>query len=520
MNKINEFEYLNKELNKVKKLFFEKKYEQVLIKSKKIIKKFNKAIPFYNFIGLALIEQKKYNEAHEFFSSTAINNNEPSILANLALINKIKKNYTEAEKYYKMVISMEPNQFYNYINYANLKKDLKDYNQVIDLLKKALNLNQNIPEIYIKLAETYKSLGNFDSAKEYCHQLNIKFPMMIIADEILSKMIDYSLDDSHQKLMINKLKYLKLNSDQITINFALAKSYEDQKNFKNSLAHLKIANDLKLHTYDNFNFNDEVKKFEVIKNCYLKLKKLLNFNDIDDHKNIIFIVGLPRSGTTLLHQIISNKENIFGAGELVFFNKYISDLANKHQDKDLIEISTNIKKDFNKLITDINFKEKFIVEKTPDNFLWLGILKLIFPKAKIIHISRNIKDNIFSLYKHNFEQNSYIWSYNDDHLITYVNRYLDMMDFWKSELKDQIYNINYEELVLNPQASIKEVFDFCGLEFESDVFNYSNSKTPIDTLSSVQSRKPIYSNSLNFYKNYENLTDLFKKYDETKKKPH
>lgn len=521
MNKLSNFQYLNKELDKVKKLFTEKKYETVIIKSKKIIKKFNKAIPFYNFIGLALIEQKKYDKAYNFFYNAALDNkNEASILANLALINKINKNYSEAEIYYKKAISIEPNQVFNYINYGNLKKDLKNYNQAIHLFKKALDLNQNIPEIYINLAETNRSLGNFDLTREYCNQLNIKFPLITRADDILSKIIDYNLDDSHQKLMLNKLKLLTSDVDKITINFALAKSYEDQKNYKTSLEYLKVANNLKFHTYDNYNINDEIKKFSQIKNSYLQLKKLLNFNDIQDHKNIIFIVGLPRSGTTLLHQMISKKENIFGLGELIFFNEYITNLINKNNDKDMINISNDIKKNFNKLIKDINFQEEILVEKTPDNFLWIGILKLIFPKAKIIHISRNLKDNIFSLYKHNFEQNSYIWSYNDAHLITYVNEYVDIMDFWQNEFKHEIFNMDYEKLVLNPEISIKKVFDYCNLKFDSEILNYTNSNTPIDTLSSVQSRKPIYTNSVNFYKNFENFTDLFKKYDEIKKKPH
>ena len=141
----------------------------------------------------------------------------------------------------------------------------------------------------------------------------------------------------------------------------------------------------------------------------------------------------------------------------------------------------------------------------------LGLIKLIFPNSKIIHCRRQIQDTAFSIYKNLFQGTSYSWSYNQDELAHYIRLYLSLIDFWDNEFSKDIFHCDYESLVKNPDIESKKLFDFCGLIWDQKFLNVEKSNTPIDTLSSVQARRPIYYKSIDYYKNFENLTSLFSK---------
>ena len=145
---------------------------------------------------------------------------------------------------------------------------------------------------------------------------------------------------------------------------------------------------------------------------------------------------------------------------------------------------------------------------TLKNFGLLGLIKLIFPNSKIIHCTRKVYEN-FSIYKNLFQGTSYSWSYNQDELAHYIRLYLSLIDFWDNEFSKDIFHCDYESLVKNPDIESKKLFDFCGLIWDQKFLNVEKSNTPIDTLSSVQARRPIYDKSIDYYKNFENLTSLF-----------
>ena len=146
----------------------------------------------------------------------------------------------------------------------------------------------------------------------------------------------------------------------------------------------------------------------------------------------------------------------------------------------------------------------------PLNFLWIGFIKLIFPNAKVINCTRDPLNNCFSIYKLLFEGNLY-WSYSLADVANYYNLYRDLMKFWKEKYPEFICDAPYEEIVNNPQKSIKEITEFCNLKWSDDFLKFYNNKKPIRTNSSNQARQPLYKSSLNISEKYgEHLDEISK----------
>ena len=243
----NNFKSLNAEFTKIHNFYQTQNYEEVINRSKILIKKYPEAIPLYNALGLAHLQKGEYNFALKSLKEALkINSKDSNVLCNLGLVSKAQKNNLLAERYYKKAIDLNPNHFIALLNYGNLKNDLYDINSSLELYLKALKLKPDVAEIHINLAKAYNSIGNFESCKKHCLLLNDKFPEHTIADQMLVEIIDYKVDQSHQEQMLKKLSNQTINiSNLIILNFSIAKSYEKQEQFDKSIFYLDIANNLK-----------------------------------------------------------------------------------------------------------------------------------------------------------------------------------------------------------------------------------------------------------------------------------
>ena len=264
---------------------------------------------------------------------------------------------------------------------------------------------------------------------------------------------------------------------------------------------------------------DEIELFQSIKESFKEIKFNKISTDSVSSKNIIFILGMPRSGTSLVEQIITSHSKVFGAGELSQLSKIIegnlidNKIVSTKKVLDLTKsdsFTAQLRKDYYDYLKRFNFSENFITDKAPLNFRWIGLIKILFPNAIIIHCSRNPKDNCLSLYK-NFFEGGLNFSYNQKELATYYKLYLDLMNFWLNLFPDSIYEVNYERLINNPKDEINKMINFCGLNWEDDCMQFHNNKTPIKTMSTAQARKPIYKSSVNSFEKFSPfLTDLNK----------
>ena len=263
-----------------------------------------------------------------------------------------------------------------------------------------------------------------------------------------------------------------------------------------------IVNDKRAKIKKDINLLNNIKL--VFKNIDYSKVQLSN-ND----KKIIFVVGMPRSGTSLVEQILSSHSKIYGAGELPFLKQTILEKFNK--EFFMHDSFSNLNKISKKYIENISFlsgTNEYILDKNPLNFIWIGFIKLLFPNAKIIHVKRNSKDTCFSCFKELFENLHFTHDQYD--LSTFYNSYIDLMSFWNYSLKNYIHTVNYEDLVDSTKSNVKQMLNFCELDFEENCLNFKENKSAVRTISISQVRNPIYKSSVGSYKYYEgNLKVLF-----------
>ena len=221
---------------------------------------------------------------------------------------------------------------------------------------------------------------------------------------------------------------------------------------------------------------------------------------------------MPRSGTSLLEQIISSHSNVFGAGELPFLQK---SLLNKIRSLDSYNIEDafpdleQISQNYINQLSILSTNDKIILDKSPLNFFLIGFIKILFPQSKIIHSKRDPKDTCFSCYKNLFDH-GLSFTYDKKELAFFYNSYDDLMNFWNEQLGDFILTVNYETLINDPKNQIKDLLNFCDLDFEEKCINFQDNKSPIRTLSANQARKGIYKNSISSYELFkESLADIF-----------
>ena len=294
----------------------------------------------------------------------------------------------------------------------------------------------------------------------------------------------------------------------VDLCFSLSKAEEDLKNIKEASKFMVMGNKTKKELI-KYDVNHDLKLIKNIKETFINFETKIELEDKDN--KVIFILGMPRSGTSLVEQIISSHSKVFGCGELPILSKIVKDnfLINE---KTISENLSNIKNDphilkkikleYLNYIKNFDVKEKYITDKAPLNFRWIGFIKLIFPNSKIIHCIRDPKNNCLSIFKNLFE-GGLNFSYDQEDLVKYYEQYFDLMNFWKSKYKSSILDINYEDLVSDKISEIKKIIEFCQLDFEENCLSFHKNKNPIKTMSTVQARQPIYKSSINPFAKYK-----------------
>lgn len=498
--------FLKQELQKVHNFFASNMYEKVIEKTKILLKKDAYQTPFYNYMALSYRQTNQAEKAKDILlQGLKLRPNSQSLLNNLASTYRVLENFSEAERILNQILDFDPKNVSALCNYANLKRDLNNNIEAIKFYEKAFSIDPKNFTILINLSSSYQIIGNFKKSKEYLKLLDKISPLTTIQDKMFSSINDYSDNDEHQKSMLKKISNSKIpSSEKINLYFALAKSYSDQKNYEVSCDFFIQGNNERKKLFKNYNFEEEENLFNLISTNFNKISKN-NYLTDTINPNLIFIVGLPRSGTTLLHQIISSHSKVYGAGELpILRNSLIKKIFEKDFFENFIIKKENLISLRNEIITKyMHYNNKLIVlDKAPLNFQWIGFIKLMFPEAKIIHSKRDLKDNALSIYKNVFEGSAFPWSYDQTQLLKFINLYKKFMQLWHKIYPNYIYDCKYENLINDQIIETKKLINFCNLNWEDNCIDYTKNVSGIKTVSISQARKPMYKSSIELHKKY------------------
>ena len=216
----------------------------------------------------------------------------------------------------------------------------------------------------------------------------------------------------------------------------------------------------------------------------------------------IFIVGMPRSGTTLVEQIISSHSQVTGAGELSFATQFGAPIARGLSDSNTDSL-LNFREKYLKKLKSISNGNLIITDKMPQNFLIIGLLAAAFPEAKIVHVKRNPAAVCWGNYKQYFTPKSFGYCYAIDDVISYHKMYQNLMEFWGNSLSKRIYNLDYELLTGNQESETRQLIEYLGLDWDDKCLWPQNNTRSVATASSLQVRQKVYQGSSEQWKKYQ-----------------
>ena len=478
---------------------------------KNILKKDKNNIDALRLFGLLAFKLKKYDIAEQLFIKV-LKLNPSFALAwdNLAKLYRIQNKLSKSIPAFKNLIKLDPNNFEALVSLGTVYIKLSKYKDGIDLYKKALVINPENARVHLSMGHALKTLGNREDC-ERAYQNAIKhYPLSGEAYWSLANLKTYQFDSNEIIAMENAIKNNMHQDELIQIYFALGKAYETNKNYKKSFKNYQKGN---WEQRKKINYNaEEYKKYtdEIIQ-FFSSNKDLLKINKGYLSKEPIFILGLPRSGSTLIEQILSSHSLIEGTQELPNIMGISREIKSMDIDK---KYPSNIK-----LLNDDDFfnyglkyinetkwtrsDKPYFIDKMPNNYIHIGLIKLILPNAKIIDARRNPMDACFSCFKQYFARGQH-FTYDLDDIARYYKDYERLMDFWKSIFPDSIYTIKYEDVINDPDNEVHSLLNYLELDFEDSCLNFYKSKRPVKTASSEQVRQPIYKSGLDYWLNYEN----------------
>ncbi|WNC67723.1 sulfotransferase [Thalassotalea nanhaiensis] len=412
----------------------------------------------------------------------------------------------------KLLETHQPNHPPVLIVKAAVLVKLGHYQQAIELYQHLLKRQTNQAELWASLGHTYKTTGETSKAiAAYIKATEIN-PQYGDAYWSLANMKTYEFTETQFKQMSLAYEELKDKKDEnlTQICFALGKAYEIAKEFDQSFYFYSLGNNIKkqIEPYSTIDTEQLVARNKQFFANFKPKHKFSNSNTPVP----IFIVGLPRSGSTLLEQILSSHSAIDGTKELPDIMAIARRLGNrkKKQDKDLYPHSLanltaeQVKELGNSYLTaseHLRNGAPFFIDKMPNNFLHIGLIKTILPQAKIIDARRIPVASGFSCFKQLFAVGqSFSNDIND--IKHYYQNYLALMSFWQQTFPDDIYTVNYENVVNNIESEVRQLLTFLNLDFEESCLSFYKNKRAVATASAEQVRQPINNKGLNAWQAY------------------
>jgi len=455
----------------------------------------------YNNMGNALKDKGDLEAAIESYNQALkIKPDYAQAYNNIGIALKDKGDLEAAIESYKQALKIKPDYAHAYNNMGNALSEKGDLEAAIESYKQALKIKPDYVQAYNNIGIALKDKGDLEAAIEsYKQVLKIK-PDYAEVYRNLSNIHRYKEHDEYFLKMQSLCQSSSVSDEQrCHLNFALSKASEDLNEVSQSFNYLKIGNELrkKILSYD---IKKDIELFSQLKKAYpsIALQSVVESSDLKP----IFILGMPRSGTTLVEQIVSSHSEVTGAGELSYVSRF-GDPTARGAIKPNAKMILDFRQRYIEALKKRSDGRSIVTDKMPQNFLYVGLIFSAFPDAKVIHVNRDPAATCWSNYKHYFIDKDLGYCYNLDDTVTYFGLYTDLMQFWLGHYGDRIYNLNYDNLTINQDDETRKLIEYLELEWENGCLSPQHNKRSVRTVSQQQVRQKVYQGSSQQWRKFE-----------------
>ncbi len=390
-----------------------------------------------------------------------------------------------------------------YNNLGNTLKELGRLEEAEASSRQAIALKPDYTEAHYNLGAMLQELGRLDEAEASYRQAIVLKPDYAEVHRALTSIKKFdSQDEQYSKLQELYLDENISGEQRCHINFGLAKACEDLGDFEQAFKHYTQANALRKNIL-NYDISQDIELFNQLKTSYPRIaKNSLEPENLTNKLIPIFIVGMPRSGTTLVEQIISSHSQVTGAGELTFA-EILGDSTARGLSKLDTNTLLNFRENYLKQLQTLSNGSPMVTDKMTLNFRYIGLLAAAFPKAKIVQVKRNPAAVCWANYKQYFISKSISYCYELDDVINYYELYKNLMEFWAKQLPNRIYDVDYELLTVNQEDETRKLINYIGLDWEEKCLSPQDNTRRVATASNIQIREKVYQGSSQQWKKYK-----------------
>ena len=511
----NHLEALNNMGAILPELFQPERALNVLGKALALNPKFAKA---HSNLGFALLAMSQLEHAKNAFENALILN--PDLIEPAQGLGRYyteKGQFSEGFAIINEALKIAPEDTELLCVLGNLYRGIGDAESAVVAYEQAIHINPTFAGALVSKAELQTELGHIDEAEHTLKQTIAVDDENLYARLTLAGLRKTTPTDSNFKWLSDEASKLTpdTQSKALALHFALGKCHDDLAAYDRAFSHYHMGCAIK-RKRTKYDPSMHKQLISDTKNVFSK-EFFKSMKGADSHSDSpIFIIGMPRSGTTLVEQIIASHPLVFGAGELSDLSNALKDTIGTNGDfpnaleksspEKLSAIGTQYLSGLQKLAPNA----KYITDKMPANFKYVGLIHLVLPNAKIIHVNRNPMDTCLSAYSKLFTSGQR-YSYDLKELGQYYHDYHDLMIHWKAVLPTgSFYDVQYEDIISDTENQAKMLIEYCGLQWDDACLDFHKLERSVKTASVTQVRKPIYKTSVERWRAYEqHLGPLF-----------
>jgi tetratricopeptide (TPR) repeat protein len=478
----------------------------------------------HNHKGAALKELGKLDEAAACFRrALELTPDKAEFHNNLGAVLIDQGNVDEAIACLRRALELKPDYAEAHGNLGNALRDHGQPHEAAACYARALELKPGYAATHCGLGMALEQIGDLQAAED-CFRAALKHDASYpYAHHKLAIILGGRLPDEDLAAQRRLLEQIELNDGQRSLlRFGIARVLDARGEYTEAAEHLDRAHSLELREAERLGQAYDPEAYERLVARMLAVCGPAFFERVRgfglESEVPVFVVGLPRSGTTLVEQILACHSGVFGAGELKLTGDSMAALGS--QDMDAFaglarldsETARRIAARHLEKLTALDPTALRIVDKMPHNYLYLGLLACLFPRAKFIHCRRDLRDVAVSCWMTHFQEVR--WSNDRRHIASRFHEYRRIMEHWRKVLPAPLLEVDYEETVADLEGVARRLTAWCGLEWEPGCLEFHRGRRVVRTASAVQVRRPVYGSSVGRWKHYaEALAALFEQFE-------